>query len=826
MNERFTDDAHNEKIVEKLNQVAEQTKVDPQFAAELEEQLRNKHRPKTSWLGTSFRQISPVVRWVALMVLLGLVLSLSIKTLIPAPQPAEEGTPSTQDAVETSTPAPGDINTTPGPQGESFDYGGAKLFMNAQYPDSPAQVSIYTLLDTQPATAEFAQTLAGRFGIESEVYLTEGQMPDETAFMVTDGKQQLVIYTENHYTYTSDIVEYSRNRGGFPNDNAETIIQEYVSTHGFDFDFRVEPRGWSGSYLVQQLSQDGLPIIGSSAYVALRENGEILHMDVSLIDYETVPVGSYGILTAEEALRQLIDDSAVGVISGGGSVPDPNLEPPRFWYHDYPDDQTVTVYGEIASHKAVDTGVPAILLIDNVPLTGNTSGLEALEGSRFIQATGQFSIENGVRKFNADTWDQNVELTCASGAAHRAGEQIIVTSEGEGTTEYTLVDPPADLPLDTELPNSQLISCGVVVDGQFYWRDISYFPDSSQMGGGGGGGGYFYGLNLSGTPILFPTVEPTPSGYSPEELAGFLQYTVQPGDTLEKIADSHNVAAEDIVRANDMQDTLIVVGSTLILPVTHLEAERGIVQVQIFENSEGRQRTQYLFFSENESYYQLRGDDLEPLKKVVNRPIRIWGNTSPNEAGMPILNLEKFEIIYPDLQFQILTGTQESKELNGEEVVLFTTGGITYIQMDPNGGYPGYNYFEGAEEVNIETLRVPDETYAGYPAIRVFNVGAAIDPATGDPLELQPIAGEIEVMPDPWGDREPYSSPDMIIEKLELVYYFVDPSYEEEGSEPAETQTYLQPVWRFEGHSEGGDEVTLDVQALRQEYLLPDVTEP
>jgi sensor c-di-GMP phosphodiesterase-like protein len=82
MNDKFTDTSRAEQIAQKINQVAEQTHVNSQFAAELEERLRSAHTPKTSWLASSFKQVSPALRWVALMVLLGLALSLSIKTLI------------------------------------------------------------------------------------------------------------------------------------------------------------------------------------------------------------------------------------------------------------------------------------------------------------------------------------------------------------------------------------------------------------------------------------------------------------------------------------------------------------------------------------------------------------------------------------------------------------------------------------------------------------------------------------------------------------------------------------------------------------------------
>jgi hypothetical protein len=56
---------------------------------------------------------------------------------------------------------------------------------------------------------------------------------------------------------------------------------------------------------------------------------------------------------------------------------------------------------------------------------------------------------------------------------------------------------------------------------------------------------------------------------------------------------------------------------------------------------------------------------------------------------------------------------------------------------------------------------------------------------------------------------------------VEVVYYIPDPRYglPESGTDPQ----YIQPAWRFYGHYSNGDELELLVQALKQEYLLPEL---
>ncbi len=82
MNHKFTNnmDAENKKFAQELYELAEETNVNSHFAGELEEKLRVAHQPKPGCLGYSLKQISPTLRWVAMMIVLGLVLSWSIKT--------------------------------------------------------------------------------------------------------------------------------------------------------------------------------------------------------------------------------------------------------------------------------------------------------------------------------------------------------------------------------------------------------------------------------------------------------------------------------------------------------------------------------------------------------------------------------------------------------------------------------------------------------------------------------------------------------------------------------------------------------------------------
>jgi len=120
--------------------------------------------------------------------------------------------------------------------------------------------------------------------------------------------------------------------------------------------------------------------------------------------------------------------------------------------------------------------------------------------------------------------------------------------------------------------------------------------------GGGGGGSSFHKLNLSGTPVPFPS--PTAQ---PQTNEGTVEYIVQEGDTVLGIAQAHGITPEQIFLANTWLDGgALAPGKTLIIPGAqsqnqnpyigkHLDDQRGIFIVNIYKKPDGGQRTEYGF---------------------------------------------------------------------------------------------------------------------------------------------------------------------------------------------------------------------------------------
>lgn len=832
MNEPFENNERDDDIARKLSKVAEQTDANSQFAAELEQRLRKARQPKTGWFAATFRQISPAVRWVAIMALLVLVLSWSIKSLIPAPQPATNSTPGLPDIV---APTPAPIDQTPTstvPTEGGYDWRGAKLFLAAPLPDLPGEANTYILIPDQPATVDEARALAQRFGIDGEIYQAPGELPDTTSYMISDGRQRLYVRSKNYFTYYAD---YNANIFLFgardlSDDKAFTAIDSFLESRGFDFAYQIEKDdGTPGLYYVIRLTPDGHAIrfdynMPSRLQMTLGSEGQVMSVDSSQIDFEIV--GTYGIRSAAEAFQQVLENAEViqnGVLESSRSG---GMLNESYWERSYPDDQTVTIYGRVTSFDPVDPAKPPFVSINSYTATGNTP---PASDDQLVEATGQFHTENGIRIFNVESWKlTDATETSVMGTLTREDNQTVLISDlGE---KYLIADAPVDVPLDTVPPDEQLMVGGFMANDNLVWTTIQYFPSGSNYGGGGGGGTGFYKLNLSGTPVPFPT--PTTQ---PEAGQGTTEYIVQEGDTCSSIASNFGISIQSMIDANQLSSQCVIrVGQTLAIPGgqpvsplvgKQLEKQRGTLGINIYKQEDGTSRPEFTFITQTEDTYlyaTLENVSLDEMLPYQNRPVDIWGTIKTADVyGTAVITVDRFEAPYPGLAFQLVKGTQKNSEIDGNPVTLFTAeDGKTYVQMTRDNGLDSSIAGEIGEPVLAEALIIPDETFGGYPVMQIFGLGLATNPKNGEPAPMTITADQPQVI-DAALDPTTYTPPNSTIETVELVYYLPDPRYSVRDA--AAGPQYIQPAWRFAGHNSNGDVFEILVQALKEEYLLPEL---
>jgi LysM repeat protein len=896
MNDKFKYhmNSDDENIATKLSQAAEQTNVNAQFAIELEEKLRNTYQPKMSWSVSMFRQISPTLRWVALMIFLALVLSWSIKTLIAAPQPATNATPTVPiPGTETSTPEPINLTSTPVTQEGGYDFRGAKLYLEQPLPDSPNTAQVYLLKKDEAATEEQARALADRFGIQGEMYTTSDYIFNTTDYVISDGRQNLQVYSQRFFTYVADMAKTSILSTNTPNDNAEAIIREFLQARGFDFPFSISLSDFYDAYIVEPLAPDSIPMQYESftqpvMSVMLDENGDVLRVDATLMDYDTTPLDEYGIISAQEAFDKLLDDN---VVTGKMEFVHSPSRMFHDWYRSYPDNQPVVAYAYITKFSAANLGTPPLILMNGVPVIGNINGLEGLEYYTFVKATGQYLVENGIRKFDVESWDRKVQESSFPGTLSRQGNQIILTKNDGSGEQYALIDPPVDLPLGTKATDS-LDVYGVRVDGKIFWTFIRFFENNTGGGGGGGGGLGFYKLNLTGPVVPFPS--PT---LHPDLNQGNNEYVVKEGDTLAAIAEAYGLTPEKIIEANSwLNEGLLMPGKTLVIPnpqaesgaepieytvkegdtcgviaanfgvsirsiiaLNQLSAEcfifvgqhlkipyptstptppstgvpnevaqqnvqdvRGFISIVIHKKADGSESKEYSLWvnQDNMMYsYQLNGSSLNELDAYNALPILVSGTINNN-----VLFVDSYKIPFPDLKFQILKGTQKTEQLNGQSVTVFTTeDGQSYVEFLVTNNIPNTTSFTGIQGdlIQQEVLIVPDETFGGLPVAHIYQ--SSMIQENGPEMQVQ--ANQIHTFND---SNDPsmspnYTPPNLTIDEVELAYYVSNPYYQVNDPNYSQRSPYIQPVWHFHGHYEDGSEFDVLIQALKQEFLLPEL---
>jgi LysM repeat protein len=805
-----------------LNDVAGQIAPDPAFTARLEHRLTTSPSgPEVSSM-LSLKRITPALLWVLAAIVMVLVVDLAIRSLAPAPVPAARHT---QAAGTSQAPAPPVDQSTPVPSNKSYDWHGTTLYVAASLPESPAEADVYLGQPAAHATTDEALALAQRFGIQGNLYQNPGEIPGTTDFLVTDGKQSLRVRSSDYFNYTADIIKSYNYLAAVKNPNAQTIIGTFLQSHGFTFPCRIEWSDFRNAYLVEPLTSDGTPLryedfAPPMLLIMLDQDGQVAILQASLLGASSDPVGHFGILSTDEAFQRLLDPNTMnGLIESTHSAEAPTHQ----WNRAYPADQTLTIYGSVSSAASVQPDQPAFIQIDDYPVVGQVSGLDRFSQPTYVAATGRFTVENGIEKFSVDSWklsDVNEDGFAGTLKAEN-GQTTLITQDG---ARYTLPDVPADLPMPFE--NAYVI--GTREGDVFQWKLIDDRMASGGGGGGGGGSG-FYKLNLTGTPVPFPS--PTAaSATTGDASTGGTQYVVKAGDTLGSIASAYGADMATLTQANGLTDpNVLTVGQTLIIPGSGpraIEALRGMLTITISKQQDGSQFVAYGFLANAGSvpsgYMLLEGADLQALQAYNSRPVDIWGSLeAPHDNGIPVIKVDRCEIPFPDLKVQVLAGTQKLTQISGQPATLFTSSdGITYVQLLADGTTGSSLVGKQGDQMQLEAVAVPGESVGGYPGLHVFAGSLADDPKTGQPLELTITADKPSVIEGPFIGK-PATAPTATIEKVELVLFTSDPRYA--VAVPGAQPPFFQPVWRFNGHYSNGDEFEILVQAVRGEYLLPEL---
>jgi len=770
-------DPEDAKISALLQKVAAQTNVNRQFQTELELRLKEAYKPKGIDFMTSLKKPALTLAWILALILVVFFFDFVIRSLVPQPGLGTGNTitPTTSSPEATPTPFENQNKSSPTPTGTGYAWNGTTLTLQGTLPDAPAEANVYRLQPDQHASLDEAVALAGRFGLQGEVYQTPGELPGTTDYVITDGKQRMSIRSDHYFSYYADYPN-SQALSGVEINAAEAAanIDAFLKSRGFNFKYKIDSTDMWGSYYITPLTPDGFAVHQedlrpSGLLITLDASGQVASVQANLVDYQ--PVGTYAIRTAQEAWKAVLD---AGIQSGKLEWMSSPSGLSREWLRTYPMNQTETIYNYVSSLPSTETGKAPLIMVGMVIATGNVAGLDQLPANTLVEATGQFVVDGGVTKFNLDSWKVTTLIEDGiEGTLELVNGQVTLSAQ-EGNFQL------ADVPSDISLPFENAFVAGVRLGNTFDWTSIDNRGGQNGHGGGGGGGGEgFYAINFSGTPEPLPTPVPTalPPGQQPT------------GQTI--------------------------------------EGQRGLLNVTIYKQSDGSQRVEYALVTWNgtdayASYMILEGD-LQALQSYQNRPVDVWGSVDHiNQDGTSVIKVDRYEVPFPDVQFQVLRGTQKIVQLEGQPATLFTTdAGKTYVQQTPSGTVDQSEIGHEGDPVLIEALVIPGESLVGYPTALVFSAQMAISPKSGQATELTITADQIYVMDKPQPtDNAVTIPPTATVEKVELVYFVSDPRY---TTNPDAGYPYLQPAWRFYGHFSNGDEFEVLIQALPDEYLLPEL---
>ncbi len=780
----------------------------------------------------SFRKLTGLPRWVAILTTLTLVfIGAACGPLVPI----EERTPSAVEITDTpkiipNTPAPQVILNTPVPGDQIYGWNRSSLSLKTSLPESAAEASVYLVTPDKPATIASVKALANLFGIKGEVYLAP---PDQlrgasNVFMVTDGGPRLYVSSDNYFSYYTHYGMENYSGGNISDEYARTVIDDFMTSHNFKFEYQVERASPNKGkfYIVSLLDGKQLRYnnqMPAGLEIELNDEGQVFSVYGALSSGELV--GQYPIRSAGEAFQFMLNTQA-GTLQ---SLQSDNRYELTVRQRTYPDNQRTSIYGYVSTQSSTKTEIPPFLSIAEYPISGNTAGLEKIAPNKLVVAIGQFRSIKSIRQFMVEEWKiSGATPVMVQGNLHLKNNKLIITDVNY-KDNYFLTNFPNDISQNIlEINAEPVISGFLLSDGSFEWKTVQYYPSGSQSNNRRGapwlGYNNLYELNFTGETIPLPTPYPTPIPLSTTE-AGEVLYIVQPGDTFDSIAQKFNISSWALMQANGISDlSSIWPGVGLNIPSTstlkNIQRLRGIVQVNILQFSDGTQQMEYTFLANNAEYAHstmvLEGASLQDLRKYHNRPVDIWGIISHTDIyGRWIVNVERHEIPFPDLNFQILKGTQTFANIDGQSIVIFTDeDDVSYVQLSLNGEFNGFVTGPNGHQlpVIIEGLAIPNETFGGFPTLRIFNVS----PDTGESSNIKVTADQPNIVAGQMVNQQ--ASPDITIEKAELVYFVVDPR-----SGTLAMSNYIQPMWRFTGHHRNGALIEILVQALKDEFLSPEL---
>jgi hypothetical protein len=200
---------------------------------------------------------------------------------------------------------------------------------------------------------------------------------------------------------------------------------------------------------------------------------------------------------------------------------------------------------------------------------------------------------------------------------------------------------------------------------------------------------------------------------------------------------------------------------------------------------------------------QASDETLQAIAASGSRMFHIWGTVA---ADGKTLEVAGFEALDENVNYSVFVEGTIGREGDQVVVTAFETG-ESYILPNAPADVP-----DGLE-VSVFGYASRD-TGLTHPVLEWDNISERII------YEEQPVIDEpVTTMPvDIW---EPYLYQNVTVDKIELAYYYTYVQDQEaiERGEYAPATIMLQPVWKFSGTAENGDQLTFYIQAVAARHI-------
>ena len=462
----------------------------------------------------------------------------------------------------------------------------------------------------------------------------------------------------------------------------------------------------------------------------------------------------------------------------------------RQWARTYPANEPVDLYGYVQVHQAVEEGDPTLVSLADY-LVANGEALAANDPWTLIHGWGQLNPnQDGNLLLNLEGWEiSTLESEYLTGTVQRQdGEALFLAADG---TTYLLPDLPAEVPAGVPADVAGLVLPGepAVLDWGYITTGVypgSYYMSLSCGGGGGGGGGGPENANFGGGNLALPYMDPS------------LDPSLLPTPT----------SVPGPYATGD-----------------RLEGETGQLLVLIYRSADGSTSQEINFQSDPAdglpygTYFRLEGEALAGIERYHNLPVRIWGSVTGVQDYTPVVSVERYEPLDPDLQIQEWAGTEQVTNLEGQDVVLFTTrdGQSFVLYSSLIWGAEGNQIGVPGDLIGIEGYIIPDRQLGGYPVIR--DVAGEMPP---DGVVSSSLPFEYDHAQDMGAFPAETLSGQVTIDRIELVYASITLQHCTAGyvDDPnGVSWLVVQPIWVFSGHFDDGRLFTIQINALPDEYL-------